>query len=83
MIRKPRDPAEPNLPGVEFVTADFDDAATIRRALENIDRAFLVTNSSERVEEQQLRFVDTARSAGVRHLVYLSRGTSRLLPLQR
>jgi uncharacterized protein YbjT (DUF2867 family) len=72
MIRKPRDLAEANLPGVEFVTADFDDPTTIRRALENIDRAILVTNSSERVEEQQLRFVDAARSAGVPHLVYLS-----------
>jgi uncharacterized protein YbjT (DUF2867 family) len=57
---------------VESVTADFDDPKTIRHALESVDRAFLVTNSSERVEEQQLRFVDAARTAGVRHLVYLS-----------
>jgi len=40
--------------------------------MEGVDRAFLVTNSSERVEEQQLRFVQLAREAGVRHIVYLS-----------
>jgi uncharacterized protein YbjT (DUF2867 family) len=57
---------------VEFVTADFDDDRSIARALEGIERAFLVTNSSERTEEQQLRFVERARSAGVRHIVYLS-----------
>lgn len=60
------------LPGVEFVTADFNDPATIRLALEGVDRAFLVTNSSERAEAQQLGFVDLARAAGVRHIVYLS-----------
>jgi uncharacterized protein YbjT (DUF2867 family) len=30
------------------------------------------TNSSERVEEQQLRFVEVAKDSGVRHVVYLS-----------
>jgi uncharacterized protein YbjT (DUF2867 family) len=72
MVRRPPDPGQQKLPGVEIVTADFDDATTIRNALQGVDRAFLVTNSSERVEEQQLRFVDAARAAGVRHLVYLS-----------
>jgi len=60
------------LAGVEFVTADFDDPQSVRRALEGINRAFLVTNSSERVEAQQLAFVEAARAAGVRHTVYLS-----------
>jgi uncharacterized protein YbjT (DUF2867 family) len=59
-------------PGVEFVAADFDDPVSIRRALESIDRAFLVTNSTERVEAQQLGFVEAARAAGLRHIVYLS-----------
>ena len=58
--------------GVELATADFDDDGSIARALEGIERAFLVTNSSERAEEQQLRFVERARAAGVRHIVYLS-----------
>jgi uncharacterized protein YbjT (DUF2867 family) len=45
MVRTPRDPAEDALFGVEFVTADFDKSETIQRAMEGVDRAFLVTNS--------------------------------------
>ena len=71
MTRKPQPPTTRS-PGVEFVTADFDDADSIRRTLEGVEQAFLVTPSSERVEEQQLRFVELARTAGVRNLVYLS-----------
>jgi uncharacterized protein YbjT (DUF2867 family) len=58
--------------GVELATADFDDEESIARILEGVELAFLVTNSSERAEEQQLRFVEQARAAGVRHVVYLS-----------
>ena len=72
MVRKPRDQAKSMLPGVEIATADFDQPESIRRALEGVDRAFLVTNSSERVEKQQLQFVQLAQEAGVRHIVYLS-----------
>jgi uncharacterized protein YbjT (DUF2867 family) len=57
---------------LEYVEADFDDPASLRRILSGVQRAFLVTNSSERVEEQQLRFVDLAREAEVKHVVYLS-----------
>jgi uncharacterized protein YbjT (DUF2867 family) len=72
MVRRQLDYLRETLPGVEFVTGDFDDPASLRRALSGIHRAFLVTNSSERVEEQQLSFVREARAAGVRHIVYLS-----------
>jgi uncharacterized protein YbjT (DUF2867 family) len=57
---------------LEYVEADFDDPASLRKTLSGVQRAFLVTNSSERVEEQQLRFVDLAREVGVKHIVYLS-----------
>src|SRR5579864_3693876 len=72
MIRHPRDASNPVLRGVAFAVADFDRRSTVERALEGVDRAFLVTNSSERAERQQLDFVDAARAAGVRHIVYLS-----------
>jgi hypothetical protein len=58
--------------GVNCAIADFDDACSLRRALTGVERAFLVTPSSDKVEEQQLRFVDLAREAGVEHVVYLS-----------
>lgn len=72
MVRKRRDLENGALPGVEFVPADFDDLAGVNRALEGVQSAFLVTNSSERTETQQLRFVEAARAGGLRHIVYLS-----------
>jgi uncharacterized protein YbjT (DUF2867 family) len=72
MIRKRDGRTNTPLPGVEFATADFDDPTTIRRALDGVEQAFLVTNSSERVEAQQLGFVEIARAEGVCNVVYLS-----------
>ena len=71
MVRKHPEAADA-LPGTEYVIADFDDPVSIRQALEGAQRAFLTTNSTERVEVQQLNFVEEARAAGVRHIVYLS-----------
>ena len=66
------------LPGVEIVAADFDDAESLDRALRGVERAFLLTNSTERAEAQQLSFVAAARRNGVRHLVKLSQFAARL-----
>ncbi len=57
---------------VECAIADFDDRESLVRALQGVERAFLTTNSSEHVEEQQLRFVEAAKQAGVSYVVYLS-----------
>jgi len=71
MVRAEADRAK--LPaGVPAVVAGFDDLASIAAALEGADRAYLVTPSSERAEEQQRRFADLAAKAGLRHLVVLS-----------
>lgn len=71
MVRKEGDVAK--LPaGVSGVVADFDNTASLTAALEGVSRAYLVTPSSERAEEQQLNFVDLAVKAGVQHLVVLS-----------
>jgi uncharacterized protein YbjT (DUF2867 family) len=73
MVRKPSDAKSSTRdPAVEFVAGDFDDPESLRKVLEDVQRAFLVTNSSDRVEERQLRFVRLAREAGVKHIVYLS-----------
>jgi uncharacterized protein YbjT (DUF2867 family) len=60
------------LAGAEIVAGDFNDPATIARAVTGIDRAFLLTPSSEQAEAQQSAFVDVARREGVRHVVKLS-----------
>jgi uncharacterized protein YbjT (DUF2867 family) len=59
-------------PGVTSTEGDFDDPASLRRALEGVDRAFLLTNSTERTEAQQIVFVEAARAQRVGHVVKLS-----------
>ena len=44
------------LPHVQFVQGDFDDVDSMRRACSGVDRAFLLTNSTERTERQQIAF---------------------------
>jgi uncharacterized protein YbjT (DUF2867 family) len=58
--------------GVPAVVADFDDPESIAAALAGAERAYLVTPSSERAEDQQRRFADQAAKAGLGHLVVLS-----------
>jgi uncharacterized protein YbjT (DUF2867 family) len=58
--------------GMTPIVANFDDADSMAAALRGIGRAYLVTPSSERAEQQQLRFVDLVAKAGVRKLVVLS-----------
>lgn len=65
------------LPGVEVVMGDFDQPATMGQALQGIDRAFLLTPSSEQAEARQLSFVQEAQKAGVRHIVKLSQLAAR------
>lgn len=60
------------LPNVKVVEGDFDRPETLLSALSGVDRAFLVTNSSEHAEAQQLAFVDAAKQSGVAHIVKLS-----------
>ena len=73
MVRSP-ETAQTMAPraSVEVVAGDFNNAATIERTLTGIDRAFLLTPSSEQAEAQQSTFVEVARRAGVQHIVKLS-----------
>lgn len=54
------------------VRGDFDDRDAVARALEGVGAAYLVTPSTERAQDQQLAFLETAREAGVAHIVLLS-----------
>lgn len=60
------------LPGAEIVTGDFNDPESITRALAGIEKAFLLTNSSEQAEKQQIDFVQIAANSDVQHIVKLS-----------
>ena len=59
-------------PGVSSTEGDFDDPESLRRALDGVDRAFLLTSSTERTEAQQIAFVEAAQAQRVGHVVYLS-----------
>ncbi|AKU92465.1 SDR family oxidoreductase [Vulgatibacter incomptus] len=61
-----------SLPGVEVVSGDFDDSESMARALRGVERAFLLSPSTERAEARQLAFVEAAKRSGVLHVVKLS-----------
>ena len=60
------------LAGAEIVTGDFNNTPSIQQALNGIEHAFLLTNSSEQAETLQSNFVEVAAEAGLPHLVKLS-----------
>ncbi|SKC99295.1 Uncharacterized conserved protein YbjT, contains NAD(P)-binding and DUF2867 domains [Chitinophaga ginsengisegetis] len=60
------------LPGAEIVTGDFNDANSLALALKGIERAFLLTNSSEEAGKLQSNFVSVAVKSGLPHIVKLS-----------
>ena len=72
MVRDKSRATEIDGPNVEIVEGDFDKPATIEAALKGIERAFLLTPSSQHAESQQLGFVEAARQSGVKHIVKLS-----------
>ncbi|MCG9891155.1 MAG: SDR family oxidoreductase [Thermosynechococcaceae cyanobacterium MS004] len=72
MVRNHDRAKEIALPNIEVVEGNFDRPETLLEALTEVDRAFLLTNSTERAEAQQLAFVDAARRSGVKHIVKLS-----------
>jgi uncharacterized protein YbjT (DUF2867 family) len=60
------------LPHVEFVQGDFEDPESMRKACSGVSRAFLLSNSTDRAEQQQIGFTRVAQQSGVRHIVKLS-----------
>ena len=72
VTRDPRKAERNQLPSVHFVQGDFDDADSMRRACSGVERAFLLTNSTERAEQQQIAFTRVAQQSGVRRIVKLS-----------
>jgi uncharacterized protein YbjT (DUF2867 family) len=51
---------------------DCEDGESMRRACSDVDRAFLLTNSTARTAPQQIASTRVAHQSGVRHLVELS-----------
>jgi len=56
--------------GVEVRTGDFDDTASLDKALQGIDRVLLISTTDPNRLEQHKNVVDAAKRAGVKHIVY-------------
>jgi uncharacterized protein YbjT (DUF2867 family) len=60
------------LPQVEIVEGDMAHPATLSEALQDVDRAMLISSSDPTMLEVQSNFIDAAAKAGVEHVVKLS-----------
>jgi uncharacterized protein YbjT (DUF2867 family) len=60
------------LPGVEIAEGDLGRPDTLAPALRGVDRAMLISSSDAAMRDVQCSFVDTAKAAGLGHLVKLS-----------
>jgi uncharacterized protein YbjT (DUF2867 family) len=58
--------------GAELVTADFDQTATLDRALAGVERCLLLSAVDQRLVERETRFVERAKRADLKHLVKFS-----------
>ncbi len=76
MVRAHNGEPATQIDGAKVVAGNFNDERSIAEALEGVDQAFLLTNSSELAEVQQVTFVDVAKRAGVKHIVKLSQWTA-------
>lgn len=67
LVRSPK-----HIPGADTLIGDMSDKDSLIKALQGVEKAFLLTNSSEEAEQLQSNFVDAAAAAGVKHIVKLS-----------
>src|SRR3954452_4840703 len=69
--------------GFEPVTGDLGDPSTLSHALENVEKAYLVSPIGPMQSEFEQAFLETAKEAGVQHIVKLSMiGASPEAPLR-
>lgn len=58
--------------GVPTVVGDFRYPGSLEKALEGIDRAFLVTPAHQDMLEYEKNFIDAAKKKGVKHIIKVS-----------
>jgi NAD(P)H dehydrogenase (quinone) len=58
--------------GVEVRIGDFDDTASLDKAMQGIEKVLLVSTIDHNRFQQHKNVVDAAKRAGVRHIVYTS-----------
>ena len=61
-----------SMPTVEIVEGDMQQTETLKAALDGVERVLLISSADQQMLETQCTFVDTAKSAGVHHIVKFS-----------
>lgn len=72
MVRDPEKAASTLGQGVEIVQGDFGNPETFDAALKDVEKVFLLSPPSPQMGEQQGKFVEAAKQAGVQQIVRLS-----------
>ena len=72
LVRTPQKAASLQGMGVELVEGDFESVESLDRAMQGVDKAFLLSAISPKQTEWQANFVEAAKRAGVHGIVKLS-----------
>lgn len=72
MVRDVEKASNFGLAGAEWVQGDFQDSASLRQALDGIERVFLLAPPVENIDQIEAAFLDIAAACGVHHVVNLS-----------
>jgi uncharacterized protein YbjT (DUF2867 family) len=72
LVRNPEKATDLQALGVEVAIGDLDHSETLDRALQGIEKALLLPANSPQQVEQEQRFIDAAKRAGVTHIVKFS-----------
>jgi uncharacterized protein YbjT (DUF2867 family) len=72
LVRNPEKAAALKASGIELVVGDAADAASVRRALADVEKLLVLLPNSQRQLELEKQLVDLAKAAGVRHIVKMS-----------
>jgi uncharacterized protein YbjT (DUF2867 family) len=72
LVRSPEKAEKLKGPNVELARGAFEDVESLRKALQGVDKLFLLSSGPEHIEQSEPRVVDEAKKAGVKHVVKLS-----------
>jgi uncharacterized protein YbjT (DUF2867 family) len=78
MCRKPEQRQHFDALGLESVVADFNDSESLLRGMQGCTKLFLLTSPDQDHSSREMRIIDFAIKAGVKHIVGLSTANTNL-----
>ena len=72
LVRDEAKAADLKAAGVELIVGDIADAETVRKAMDGVEKAFLLLPNGEQQLAWEKQFTDLAVESGVKHLVKMS-----------